>query len=81
MVTTTELVKAFINSHHGWAVADQFESTFEDGDSFEKQNMNALNYIYRAIKDLINSGLLSEETVMELDSYEHELSMYLIGVK
>lgn len=81
MVTTTELVKAFINSHHGWAVADQFQNTFEDGDSFEDQNMNALNYIYRAVKDLINSGLLSEETVMELDSYENELSMYLIGVK
>ena len=39
VIQTVDLVKAFINSHHGWAVADQFQDTF-NGEGFEEQNHN-----------------------------------------
>jgi len=76
MINTTQLVKAFINSHHGWAVADQFEATF-DGEEFEKQNFNALTYIEQAVRDIFNSGILNVEANDELEDYLAELRNYL----
>jgi hypothetical protein len=76
MINTTQLVKAFINSHHGWAVADQFEATF-DGEEFEKQNFNALTYIEQAVRDIFNSGILNVEANDELEDYLVELHNYL----
>jgi hypothetical protein len=76
MINTTQLVKAFINSHHGWAVADQFEATF-DGEEFEKQNFNALTYIEQAVSDIFNSGILNVEANDELEDYLVELHNYL----
>jgi hypothetical protein len=76
MINTTQLVKAFINSHHGWAVADQFEATF-DGEEFEKQNFNALTYIEQAVRDIFNSGILNVEANDELEDYLVELRNYL----
>ena len=35
-----EIIGAVIESKHGWAVAEQFVSTW-DGEDFEKQNTNA----------------------------------------
>jgi len=79
MINTLEIVKAFINSNHGWAVADQFESTFEDPseDNFAEQNINALNYIAGAVKDLLRSGILSEDATYELQDYYNALTEYL----
>ena len=77
-VNSTELVKAFINSHHGWAVADQFEDTFEPSSyvDFSKQNYNALRYIYEAVDSLIKSGLLSKNAAEELQEYRDQLGEY-----
>ena len=76
MVNTTELVKAFINSLHGWAVADQFEDTFDpDGyTDFSAQNSNALKYIKDTVHSLINSDVLSEDSIEELQSYYDQLT-------
>ncbi len=76
MINTTQLVKAFINSHHGWAVADQFEATFYR-EEFEKQNFNALTYIEQAVRDIFNSGILNVEANDELEDYLVELYNYL----
>lgn len=81
IITITELTTTLISSHWGWAVADQFKDTFEGGEPFEEQNMNALKNIYLTVKDLIKSGLLSKQAMMELESYRHDLSMYLTGIK
>jgi len=80
MINTTQLVKAFINSHHGWAVADQFEDTFEPSGYtpyFENQNLNALNYIKHTIEELMESDVLSEESFDELASYHKMLANFL----
>jgi hypothetical protein len=81
MINTTTITKAFINSHHGWAVADQFESTFEQSESFERQNYNALLYIREAVRDLIDSDVLSDNACDELESYYEDLTNYLAEEK
>lgn len=75
-ITTSEVVKAFINSHHGWAVAEQFEDSFNNGD-FEKQNTNALEYIAEAVEDLIESNCLSGDCNTELENYLEDLNGFL----
>ena len=75
-INLCDLVKAVINSRHGWAVADQFEDTF-NGESFEEQNTNALNYIRQTIKDLLESELLEGESENDLQDYADELEDYL----
>ena len=75
-ISTSEVVKAFINSHHGWAVADQFEDSFNNGD-FEKQNTNALEYIAEAVEDLIESNCLSGDCNTELSYYLEDLNDFL----
>ncbi len=84
MINTTQLVKAFINSHHGWAVADQFEDTFEPSGytpDFERQNLNALNYIKYTVEELMESDVLSEESFDELATYHKMLANYLHGIE
>jgi hypothetical protein len=84
MINTTQLVKALINSQHGWAVADQFEDTFEGNnlmDDFERQNINALNYIKYTIEELMEGDVLSDESFDELASYHKVLANYLHGVE
>ena len=77
-INTLEIVKAFINSNHGWAVADQFENTFSDPseENFSEQNINALNYILYTVKDLIRSEVLSEDVTEELRDYYKVLNDY-----
>jgi hypothetical protein len=75
-ITTSEVVKAFIDSHHGWAVAEQFEDSFNNGD-FESQNTNALEYIAEAVEDLIESNCLSDGCNTELSSYLEDLNDFL----
>jgi len=70
-ITTKDVASAYINSKHGWAVAEQFEAIFEDlsQENVSKQNYNALNYIKDDLTVLIRSGVLavgSKEELMEV---------------
>jgi len=67
-ITTKDVAAAYINSKHGWAVAEQFEAIFEDSseDNLQQQNRNALNYIRQSLTDLIKSGVLSADASDEL---------------
>ncbi len=76
MITTLEIVKAFINSHHGWAVADQFEDSY-NGQSFEEQNYDALHDIHHILQELVESDVLSDSAINELQSYSDDLGIYL----
>jgi len=77
MVSAGQILKAVINSEHGWAVAEQFEDTF-NGESFEEQNMNALGYIKNCLKyDVINSGVFNDEAMEEINEYYDKLVKYL----
>ena len=75
-ISTSEVVKAFIDSHHGWAVAEQFEDSFMNGD-FAEQNTNALAYIAEAVESLIKSNCLSDGCNTELSSYLEDLNDFL----
>lgn len=67
-ITTKDVASAYINSKHGWAVAEQFEAIFEDlsEDNLQQQNHNALKYIRQSLTDLIKSDVLGEESREEL---------------
>ena len=71
-----EIIGAVIESKHGWAVGEQFVSTW-DGEDFEKQNTNALIYIEKTIKSLIGEDIFSEDTEAELVGYLLGLEEYL----
>lgn len=76
----SEIAKAVINSEHGWAVASQFEDSFNDQSVkvFHEQNSNALNYIRDTIQSMINSDIFIEDIEDELRAYivnmEHALT-------
>ena len=76
---TVDLVKAVVNLHHGWAVADQFEVTFNGGEPFEEQNSNALHYIKGVVEDILHSKILSEDAHDELHTYKENLDDYMVG--
>ena len=71
------IVKSIINSQHGWAVADQFEDTFEGEEPFEEQNGNALLYIRNSIRGLVESNTFSPQGQEELQEYLDDLEDYL----
>lgn len=77
-ITTKDVATAFINSKHGWAVAEQFEAIFEDlsQENLAKQNYNALKYIRQSITDLANSKVLCEDSREELVEVAEELTQY-----
>ncbi len=75
-MTLDLVIKAIINSEHGWAVADQFEATF-NGESFEEQNGNALRYIHDTLRRIINSDVFNDESLDALDSYYGDLKEYM----
>lgn len=75
---TVDVIKAIINAQHGWAVADQFESTFI-GEPFEEQNYNALMYIRETIRNILNSDVLSDDSYRALTEYNDELEDYIVG--
>ena len=67
-----EVVEAIITSKHGWAVAEQFEVTWDNRsvDSIEQQNSNAMDYIMSTVEDLINDNeVFNEDTIEELQQY------------
>lgn len=71
------IVTGFINSAHGWAVADQFKTTFDQEESFEEQNVTALHFIHKSIWDLLQCSCFSEEAHDELQEYYDELEDFL----
>lgn len=80
MVNVSELVGAYINSKHGWAVREQFESTFQ-GEDFAEQNMNALIYIRECVEDLLKSEILNEFQHEELQDYRDNLEDHICMMK
>jgi hypothetical protein len=72
-----EVTSKVIYSAHGWAVAEQFDATVEDRNSFDEQNTNALNYIWSTVKDLVINGPFDEDATDELEEYLNDLSSYL----
>jgi hypothetical protein len=50
-------------------------------DDFERQNINALNYIKYTIEELMEGDVLSDESFDELASYHKVLANYLHGVE
>ena len=77
MIYVKDLVSAFINSKQGWAVAEQFEDTFTEEESFEEQNGYALSLVAKDCTDLLKSGLLDEDAAYELEAYAERLREYL----
>ena len=65
------IAEAIIYKQHGWAVAEQFESTWDNQSikNFLAQNETALEYIYGTISELIEGDLLSEDAIEELEEY------------
>ena len=66
-----DIALTVIYKEHGWAVADQFEMTWDDQsvNSFSEQNLNALEYIYTTISELAHSDALTEDAIEELEEY------------
>jgi len=65
------IAEALIYREHGWAVAEQFTTTWDDRDvvTFGEQNETALGYIYGTISELIESNSLNEDAIDELEEY------------
>ncbi len=72
-----QLISGYIDSKQGWAIAEQFDSTFSNAQDFEKQNRNALIRIYSSVNELLSSDFLSEDAYDELHSYRDDLNEYL----
>jgi len=71
-----EVVESIIRSEHGWAVAEQFEVTWDNrsADSVEQQNSNAMGYIMSTINDLIKyNEVFNDDTIDELQQYVDEI--------
>jgi hypothetical protein len=77
---TVDLIKAVVNSEHGWAVAEQFSDTF-NGEKFEYANYNALRYIREVIEDILRSKVLSDKAQDELQEYRDNLEDYMVGAE
>jgi hypothetical protein len=73
------IVEAIINSEHGWAVAEQFKSTWADASekNFSEQNSNALDYILHTIRDILHSDVFLQDAVEEIESYQDSLEKYI----
>ena len=75
-MNTQDVISAIIRSEHGWAVAEQFEVTWDNRsvESIEQQNSNAMDYIVSTINDLIKyNEVFSEDTIDELQQYVDEI--------
>ena len=73
------IIEAVISKEHGWAVTEQFESTWSDRSkqNFSKQNSNALNYILHTVRGILRSNVFSQDSIEELESYKESLEDYL----
>ena len=71
-----ELLKNIIESKYGWAIAEQFEDVFINGDDLENQNSNALEYIYDFISEL-DWDIFSDQSQMEINDIYEQLDEFL----
>ena len=78
-MTIIHIASDVIRAHHGWAVADQFESIYDDlsEENLTKQNSNALQYIKDSLTELIRSKVLSQDSSDELVEITTELVQHL----
>ena len=75
-MNTQDVISAIIRSEHGWAVAEQFEVTWDNRsvESVEQQNSNAMDYIMDTVNDLIKySEVFNEDTIDELQQYVDDI--------
>jgi hypothetical protein len=75
-MNTQDVISAIIKSEHGWAVAEQFEVTWDNRsvESIEQQNSNAMDYIMDTVNDLINySEVFNDDTIDELQQYVDDI--------
>lgn len=75
-VDHVHVIKAFVNQHHGWAVADQFEKSWESSD-FDSQNLNALHFIQLCLTALLDSRVFTPSVQEELIEYLEDLRIWL----
>jgi hypothetical protein len=75
-MNTQDVISAIIKSEHGWAVAEQFEVTWDNRsvESIEQQNSNAMDYIMDTVNGLINySEVFNDDTIDELQQYVNDI--------
>jgi len=75
-MNTQDVISAIIRSEHGWAVAEQFEVTWDNRsvESIEQQNSNAMDYIMDTVNDLIKySEVFNDDTIDELQQYVNDI--------
>jgi len=78
MVSVQTVVEGIINLRNGWAVTEQFTSTYEGGEPFEDQNYNAMELIASEVDHLLKSEVLADSyEVEELRQYHKRLEGYL----
>lgn len=80
MITLQELARDYINSQHGWAVSEQFNSIYEDcsEENLCEQNYNALKYIEEALTELVDeSDVLSDKAVEKLRAMRDDVRNFL----
>lgn len=83
MVTTQELASAYIYRQHGWAVAEQFDSVYDDGShaNLSEQNFNALRYVEQALTELVeDSDVLSDDAADDLEFVRNVIRNFLAEV-
>jgi hypothetical protein len=68
-----EILNAIIYKEHGWAIAGQFHESYEDRDSFGKQNINALSYIFDTVREALDSSVFSEDAEVDMKVYLYDL--------
>jgi hypothetical protein len=74
--SVVKIVKSYIGAHRGWAVAEQFEDSY-NGESFEEQNGSALLMIRDIVRTLAHSGTFDEKEAEGLQDYLDELEDFL----
>ena len=75
----SEIVSKYIHGTEGWAVAEQFDQTFDDRSTFDQQNSNALDIILSIVKKMIENGPFNDSATFELENYRDDLINYMDG--
>jgi hypothetical protein len=79
--SVAKLLSAIIHKKHGWAVAEQFDDTWDGDEELYTQNINALEYIKQTLEDIVSydSDLFQEHVIQEIEDYVEELTEYIEG--
>jgi hypothetical protein len=71
------IIRKCIESECGWAIAEQFESTWENRSDFTNCNINALEDISTVIDSIMDSQIFTKYAISEIDIYRNELNNFL----